>query len=295
MITVMGATGNTGRAIAEKLLAKGEKVRAIVRNKEKAKDLAAKGAELVAGNVTDAKFLASAFKGADAVYTLLPPNAASPDFGKYQDEIGVATAQAIAEAGVKKVVLLSSIGADKPSGNGPIAGLWRQEKRLRELAGVDTLALRPAYFMENVGGNLGMIKHQGINGGAVEPNVKFPLIATADIAEAATNALLARDWKGFEVRELHGPREYSMAEITSILGRKIGKSDLRYVTFPYEDFTKALVGFGFSQSVAGMYAEMSKAFNEGTVKPVESRSARNTTPTTFESFADGLAKAYASL
>src|SRR4051794_27699192 len=115
MITVLGTTGNTGRRIAEQLLAKGEKVRAVVRNKDKAKDLAAKGAELVAGDVDDGKFLAGAFKGADAVYTLIPPNAAAPDFAAYQDKIGTATAQAVKEAGVKKVVLLSSLGADLPS------------------------------------------------------------------------------------------------------------------------------------------------------------------------------------
>lgn len=294
MITVMGTTGNTGRAIAEQLLAKGEKVRALARSKEKAKDLAAKGAEILTGNADDAKFLAAAFKGADAVYTLLPPNAAAPDFGALQDKIGTAIAQAIAESGVKKVVLLSSIGADLPSGTGPVAGLHRQEKRLREL-GVDTLVLRPAYFMENVGGNLGMIKHQGINGGAIAPDLKMPLIATQDIAAVASKALTARDWKGVEVRELLGPRDYTMAEITSILGAKIGKPDLKYIQFPYGDFAKALTGFGFSQDVADKYAEMSKALNDGVMKSLEGRSARNTTPTTFESFSSVLATAYAAL
>lgn len=294
MIAVMGTTGNTGRAIAEQLLAKGEKVRALARSTEKARDLAAKGAEIVTGNADDAAFLAAAFKGADAVYTLLPPNAASPDLGAEQDRTGIALAQAIQSSGVKKVVLLSSMGAHVPSGTGPVAGLFRHEKRLREI-GVDTLVVRPTYFMENVGGNLGMIKHQGINGGAIAPDLKMPLIATQDIAAFVSKALLTRDWKGLEVRELLGPREYTMAEITSILGAKIGKPDLKYVQFPYGDFAKALTGFGFSQSVADMYAEMSKALNEGVMKPVEGRSTRNTTPTTFESFSDGLAKAYAAL
>jgi uncharacterized protein YbjT (DUF2867 family) len=294
MITVMGATGNTGRVIAEQLLAKGEKVRALARDKEKAKGLAAKGAEILTGNADDAAFLTAAFKGADAVYTLLPPNAAALDFSAVQDAVGAATARAVKDSGVKKVVLLSSIGADQPAGTGPVTGLYRQEKRLREL-GVDTLVLRPAYFMENFGGNLGMIKHQGINGGAIGPDVKMQIIATQDIADVASKALAAREWKGVEVRELLGPRDYTMAEITAILGAKIGKPDLKYIQFPYGDFAKALTGFGFSQDVADKYSEMSKALNEGLMKSVEGRSARNTTPTTFESFADGLAKAYAAM
>ena len=293
MITVLGATGNTGKAITEKLLKAGKKVRAVVRNKEKAKNLAAAGAELVAGNVDDAKFLATALKGADAAYTLLPPNAASPDFGALQDKIGIATAEAVRQAGVKKVVLLSSVGADLEKGTGPVTGLFRQEKRLRELAGVDVLALRPAYFMENLLGNVGMIKHQGINGGAISGDVKMPLIATADIADAAAKRLAALDWKGFEVQELLGPREYTMNELTSIIGKKIGKADLKYVQFPYDDFAKALTGFGFSANVAGMYAEMSRAFNDGKIK-TGARNPKNTTPTTFESFAEVIAKAYAS-
>lgn len=294
LITVMGATGNTGRGIAERLLARGEKVRAVVRNKEKAKDLAAKGAELVAGNADDTRFLAEAFKGADAVYTLIPPNYAAPDFAAYQDKLGVATAEAIRQSGVKKVVLLSSLGAEHEKGTGPIAGLHRQEKRLRELPGVDVLSLRAAYFMENLFGNLGMIKHQGINGGAIAGGVKVTMIATQDIADAAAKRLAARDWKGFETQELLGAADLSQDEVTAILGKKIGKPDLKYVQFPYADFAKALTGFGFSEDVAGQFADMSRALNEGKVRSLEGRSAKNTTPTTFESFADVLAKAYAA-
>ena len=294
LITVMGATGNTGRAIAERLLARGEKVRALVRSKEKAKDLAAKGAELLAGNADDPRFLASAFKGADAVYTLIPPNFAAPDFAAYQDTIGAATAQAIQEAGVTKVVLLSSLGAEHESGTGPITGLHRQEQRLREIPGVDVLTLRAGYFMENAYANLGMIKHQGINGGAIAGDVKISMVATQDIADAAAARLAARDWKGFEVQELLGPRDVTQDEITAILGKKIGKPDLKYVQFPYADFAKALTGFGFSEDVANKFADMSRGLNEGKVKSAEGRNARNTTPTTFESLTDALAQAYAA-
>lgn len=294
MITVLGATGNTGKRIADRLLAQGEKVRVVARTKEKLKALADKGAEVLAGSAEDAKFLASAFKGSDAVYTLIPPNYATPDFGAYQDKLGAATAQAIQDAGVRKAVLLSSLGADLASGTGPIKGLHRQEKRLREL-GIDVLALRPTYFMENVLGNLGMIKHQGINGGAIAPDIRFPQIAAQDIADYAARRLAARDWTGFEIAELLGAGDYSMSEVTTIVGKKIGKPDLKYVQFPYADFTKTLVGFGLSEDIAGQYAEMSKAFNDGLVKSLQGRTAKTTTPTTFEQFAEVIPAVYASV
>jgi hypothetical protein len=67
---------------------------------------------------------------------------------------------------------------------------------------------------------------------------------------------------------------------------------LQYVQFPYGDYAAALVGMGLSQNVAGLYAEMARAFNEGKVRSREGRGRKNTTPTRFEDFAETLARAY---
>ncbi|MGH9391827.1 MAG: SDR family oxidoreductase, partial [Vicinamibacteria bacterium] len=80
MITVMGASGHVGRRIAEILLDSGEKVRALARSKEKLAPLEKKGAEAQTGDVTDARFLASAFRGAEGVFSLLPPDSHSTDY-----------------------------------------------------------------------------------------------------------------------------------------------------------------------------------------------------------------------
>jgi uncharacterized protein YbjT (DUF2867 family) len=109
-------------------------------------------------------------------------------------------------SGVRYVVFLSSIGADLSDGTGPIAGLHAQEERLRTLPDLNVLILRPAPFFENFYAILGLIKHQGINGGAVAPDLRLPMIATRDIAEVAARALKARAWTGIVVRELLGAR-----------------------------------------------------------------------------------------
>ena len=72
MITIMGATGNTGAVIAETLLKSGERVRVLGRSAERLKALEGQGAEVMIGDVTDDAHLAAAFRGADAVYTLIP-------------------------------------------------------------------------------------------------------------------------------------------------------------------------------------------------------------------------------
>jgi uncharacterized protein YbjT (DUF2867 family) len=292
MIAVMGATGHTGRRLAELLLESGEKVRALGRSQDKLAPLAKMGAEVMAGDAGDARFLASAFRGAEGVFTLIPPDAHAADYRGLQDSIGEATAKAIRESGVRRVVFLSSVGADVPAGTGPIAGLHAQEARLRKLEDVHVLSLRAGYFFENFYESLGLIRHQGINGGAVAPDVPIPMIATRDIADAAARALRERDFQGFTVRELLGPRDLTQAEATRILGARIGKPDLKYVQFPYGDFTKALLQAGLSESVAGLYTEMSRALNEGKVKSVEGRRKENTTPTRFEDFAAELEEAY---
>jgi uncharacterized protein YbjT (DUF2867 family) len=118
------------------------------------------------------------------------------------------------------------------------------------------------------------------------------MVATRDIADAAAKALKARDWKGVVMRELLGPRDISHAEATRILGKKIGKPDLQYVQFSYDDQARALMQAGLSESFAKLYVEMTRAFNEGTIKP--NRTAENTTSTRFEDFADELARAHES-
>jgi uncharacterized protein YbjT (DUF2867 family) len=292
MITVMGASGNTGRRISEQLLQEGENIRALGRSAAKLAGLESKGAEVLTGDAIDTGFLTGAFRGADTIYTLLPPDPQSPDLRKKWDQEGEAIVTAIRASAVRYVVFLSSIGADLPEGTGPIAGLHGQEDRLRRLQGVNVLILRPASFFENFYATLGLIKHQGINGGAVAPDLPMPMIATRDIADVAARALKARDWTGMVVRELLGARDLTFAEATRIIGAHIGKPDLQYVQFPYADFAASLVQMGISQNVAGLYAEMARAFNEGKIESREGRRPENTTPTRFEDFAEVLARAY---
>ena len=292
MIAVMGASGNTGGRISDQLLQRGEETRALGRSSQRLAALQGKGADVRIGDAADAAFLTSAFRGAEAVYTLLPPDPQSPDLRRTWARQGEAIVKAICDSGVRYVVFLSSIGAELPEGTGPISGLHGQEERLRKLPDVNVLILRPASFFENFYTVLGLVKHQGINGGAVAPDLRLPMIATRDIADVAARALKARDWTGVVVRELLGPRDLTFAEATRIIGAQIGNPDLKYVQFPYADFASSLVQMGISANMAGLYAEMAHAFNEGKIKSLEGRRLENTTPTRFEDFAGDLARAY---
>jgi uncharacterized protein YbjT (DUF2867 family) len=185
MITVMGATGNTGKKITEALLKAGQQVRALGRSASKLEELRNAGAEVVAGDTNDAAFLTKAFRGSDVVYTLLPTDPASVDYRAEQDRQGEAIVKAIRESGVRYVVALSSVGADLSEGNGVIAGLHAHEERLNRLVNVNVLLLRPVSFFENFYISLAIIKQEGINADSVAADLAIPMIATRDIADVA--------------------------------------------------------------------------------------------------------------
>src|SRR5215469_7698581 len=79
MYVVIGATGHTGSIVAEKLLAKQERVRAVARDERRLEGLKQQGAEAFVGDVTDASAMARAFSGAEAAYVMIPPNPSSPN------------------------------------------------------------------------------------------------------------------------------------------------------------------------------------------------------------------------
>ncbi|RST53900.1 NmrA family NAD(P)-binding protein [Variovorax sp. MHTC-1] len=294
-ITVMGATGHTGGKIAARLQAAGAKVRALGRNPDKLAALERAGAEVLAGDTCDPAFLARAFRGADAVYTLLATDRRAPDYRARQDQEGEAIAEALRASGVRQVVALSSLGADVAEGTGVIAGLHAQEERLKRIAGIHLLLLRPVSFFENFYDALGQIKEAGVIADTVEADIAVPMIAADDIAAVAAGALLARDWTGVALRELLGQRDLSHSEVARILGERIGKPELAYVQISEAEMTGAMIEAGLSPSFAALYLEMTHAFNEGRIGPSAGRNAANTTATRFEDFAEEFARVYAAL
>ena len=289
MITVMGATGNVGGQIVRRLLEAGEHVRAIGRNPQALAELEAAGAEPRAGDAADAAFLTEAFRGADAVHTMLPYSHTAPDFGAEQARLSEAIVTAIRDSEVRKVVVQSSIGADLPSGTGFIAAsLHPHEQRLRALDGVDLLLLRPTLFFESIVAAVDAIEATGVNADVVAPDVPVPMIASRDVAEVAAAALRSRAWTGVEVRELLGPCDLTYAEATRILGAAIGRPDLQYVQLPDDEMAAALVQAGFTPDVAALHIEMGNALSAGTINHEERGPRTTTTPTRFEDVVSGL-------
>jgi uncharacterized protein YbjT (DUF2867 family) len=286
---ILGATGNTGSIIADSLLSKGKKVRVVGRDAGRLQLFVRKGAEAFTGDVSDAVALTKAFTGARAAYLMLPPITSREDQERESDTI----AKAVTESGLRYAVHLSSYGAHVPEGTGPVTGLHSSEQKLNAVGGLNVLHLRAAYFMENNLAAISMIQEMGIFGHALLPDLKLPMMATRDVGNYAAKRLLDLDFSDKQTRELLGERDLSMAEATAIIARGIGKPDLRYEQFPYEQVQQVLEQMGMPPKKAAVYIEMFKAINVGVLAAQEPRSRENSTPTSFEEFVqDVFAPAY---
>jgi uncharacterized protein YbjT (DUF2867 family) len=284
MIVITAATGRIGSKTAAILLAEARKVKLITRDPQKLEKLQNQGALVAVGDMMDPVFLTEAFKGAEAVFLLIPPSSTSANIAEFQQAAGEAQIEAVVNAGVKNVVFISSLGIEA-SGNGSlVAGLAIQEKRLHALpVDVNVISLRPTGFMENLFSQIRLIKNLNAIYSPLKAELKTGIIATHDIATVAAQKLLTLDFKGKTTLNLLGSRDYSQQEIASIVGRAVGQPDLAYIEVSFEDNRRAMVQNGISESVADALINMLKNINNGLSK-VE-RLPENTTPTTLEYFA----------
>ncbi len=247
MYVILGATGNTGSVATETLLAKKQKVRVVGRSKEHLARFTSRGAEAFVADVVDSAALTEAFKGARCVYAMIPPNITSPDIRAFQDQVTDSICRALEAAKVMHVVVLSSIGADKPDKTGPVVGLHDFEKKLSQVSKLNALHLRAGYFMENTLPQAGVIKNLGKMAGPVRPDLSIPMIATRDIGAAVAEALLDLNFTGQQTRELHGQRDLTYTEVAKIVGSIIGKPDLSYVQLPEDQVVQAMTQMGMSK------------------------------------------------
>ncbi|HJT01272.1 MAG TPA: NmrA family NAD(P)-binding protein [Terriglobales bacterium] len=255
-IAVTTPTGQIGNKVANLLLDRKSDVTLIARHPEKVKDLASRGAKVIAGEHSDPGIVEQAVRGADALFWLTPSEMTS------HDPLG--TARRMAEAGASvirqhpelHVVQLSSAGAFLPSGTGPIVGLYETEEKFRR-AGKNIVSLRPNEFMENVFFSLPTIIGQGSIYTSIPGAVKAPFIATQDIAEIAAEFLL-KPIDGHHVIDIVGPQEISWDEWAGIAGQAIGKQ-IRVVTIPGDKLKAAMSQGGMSPEMAALMVEMEEA------------------------------------
>lgn len=264
MHAILGATGRTGRQVAESLRSWGRPVRALVRTPAKAADLAARGVEVVEADLDAPQTLAAALEGVDALYLMVttPFDVADPvAVAVRRGEAAIAAAKA---AGIGHVVLLSSVGAQHDAGTGPIVILHRLEQALKD-AGLPSTFVRAGYFAENWGQVAEVAKTDGVLPSFLAGDRAVPTVDTRDIGRVAAEQLLAGPpADGLRIVELSGPKDPTAAEVADTFGSVLGR-DVQLAAAPAEAARGALQGMGLPAPVAHMYGEMYEGIAQGLV------------------------------
>ena len=259
-IIVTGSLGNVSQPLATELLQAGHAVTVISSQPAKRPVIEALGASAAIGSVQDADFLAATFSGADAVYVMVPPNFAAPDLRAYYQGLGHSYAQAIARAGVGRVVHLSSWGAHLAQGTGIILGSHDVEGILNELPGVALTHLRPTSFYTNLFGFMGMIKAAGFMGANYGGDDRVAMVHPRDIAAAAAEELTRPT--GPPVRYVASD-ERTATETARVLGAAIGQPALTWVTFTDEQMRENLAKNGVPPPIAAGIVELYASIHSG--------------------------------
>ncbi|OJV14665.1 MAG: NAD-dependent dehydratase [Dyadobacter sp. 50-39] len=263
---ITGSLGNIGLPVTQNLVNAGHEVVVISSNSNKSAQIKSLGAEAAIGSVQDVAFLESAFKGGDVAYLMIPSDFSLDDYAAFQIEVADKYLQAIQSAGITRIVLLSSIGAHLRKGAGPIDALGYLEEKLAATPGLQVKILRPAYFFNNLYGQIGLISNAGIAGsnfGGTEE--KLVLADTDDIAKVATEQLLAPFTETQTITYISSDERHP-SEIAAVLGAAVGKEGTPWVTFSDEDAYNGMLQAGLNESFAALYRDMGTALQNGTMQ-----------------------------
>lgn len=245
-IAVTGATGHLGRHTISSLMDRGvaaADIVAIVRNEDKAADLAAQGVTVALAPFEDEAALTSAFQGVDRLVMI-----SAPEIGRrvHQHANIINAAKA---AGISLIAYTSVLHAGTSTIS--LAAEHRETEALLAASGIDTVLLRNGWYWENYASFLDTAKATGHVFGAAA-NGKLGAAARKDYAEAAATVITSDGHAG-KTYELVGHPALTYPELAAVVGQLIGQ-DVSYVDQSEADYVETLKSAGLPQVVAELIA-----------------------------------------
>ncbi|MEO7801742.1 MAG: NAD(P)H-binding protein [Ginsengibacter sp.] len=289
-IIVTGSLGHISKPLTEELLSKGHNLTVISSKQNRQEDIEAIGASAAIGSVDDVHFLAETFKGADAIYCMIPPNFSEQDQIAYYRHVGKNYIDAIEQAGVKRVVELSSYGAHLEKGTGFIVGSHYNEEAFDNLKDVVVTHIRPGYFYYNLLNFASMIKHAGFIGANYGGDDRLLVVSPKDIASAIADEITQPATRNKIVYVASDDR--SCSDIAKVLGEAIGKPGLEWKTLTNEQMQSGLEANGFAKALAAIFVELGEATHKGLLREDYDLNPPVMGKITLEEFAPEFAKTY---
>lgn len=213
----MGATGNVGGAVVRTLLENNEPVRAIVRPSSNVKQLVAAGCKIAVADNCDVQALTRAFHQAQGVFVMMPfVFDLAPDFPEAR-ELAASLRIALSSARPSRVVLLSTLGADK--GRCDVSTQLRILEHELGGLGIPIAFLRAPWFMDNFAADLASARTGSI-ASFLPPHARLPMAATEDLGSKAAQ-LMRENWQGIRVVEVEAPYRVSVADAAAAFGASL--------------------------------------------------------------------------
>lgn len=243
MNLILGATGQIGSNIIHQLKNHRKAVRGIARNAQKAKAL--DGLEIKIADFFDVNALKEAFDGGHTVFLLTPENPQAQDVISDTKEILNNYREAILSTGIKRIVGLSSLGAQHRAGTGNLEMSYILEHAFDDLP-IEKVFIRPAYYYSNWLGYLDSAREQGILPTFLPADLKIPMIAPTDVSHFIAEILLDENRRE-GLYEIVGPSKYSSSEVAETFGTLL-KKKVEVAQLPREQWRETLLNFGFSKN-----------------------------------------------
>ncbi|MFJ6943577.1 SDR family oxidoreductase [Streptomyces wuyuanensis] len=254
-IVVTGATGHLGRLVVERLLETGvpaARIAAVVRDKDKAADLASRGVELRIADYGDPGTLAGAFRSGDRVL-LISGNEVGRRVPQHAAVVSAARA-----AGVAQLAYTGVLGG--PEADFELAAEHKATEQAILDSGLPYTFLRNGWYTENYTEQLApVLEHSAVVSSAGEGRIASA--GRADYAAAAAAVLTGEGHLG-RAYELSGDTAWSMAEYAAEVAKQSGR-EIAHRNVPAGTHLEILTGAGVPAPFAAILVDVDRAVERG--------------------------------
>ena len=262
MNIIVGATGQVGSHVIQKLKKEGHPVRAVVRNADK---LSGPSLDWRKADLFDVDEVTKAFEGGSNVFVLTPENPAAMDIMADARQIIKSYKKAIQATGIQKVVALSCVGAHLDGNTGNVLMSRMLEQELETLA-ISKVFIRPSYYFSNWLGYWETAKQYGVLPSFFPEDLKMEMHSPVDLAQFIAQVITLPASSEKEIYELGGPEKYSSRDVANTFSALLYKK-IAVQPIPPEQWKETLLSAGFTDNTAANLSDMTQAVIEGKLVP----------------------------
>jgi uncharacterized protein YbjT (DUF2867 family) len=282
-IAIAAAGGNIGSRTALKVADGKAEVVLLGRNRNALENLNIDNATIAETDISNANQVITATQGVDALFWLVPPVVNVASLKDWYHKVTSAGVAAVKANKIKKVVLVSTLGAAAAENLGTVTYAGWMEAEFDKLD-ADVLGLRPGYFMENFLLQADSIKQYGEFSFIYAPDHDIPFISADDIGDTAAKYLLDNTWSGHWKLNLMGPENITLEKVAQRLTAALSQP-IKYKQSTMAEARSQLAGWGISQTVQQELTDLFAALGDPDGIYATPRTPEAHTPTHLEAFA----------